>query len=149
MSASAMTKQHLKLVAKPAPDLPIKRQETALETDLELPRKAILPPEAWRVAIDAVEPLVVLSELRNSPQRPMLYRLRTREQILEDFIRTEWLERGWNPQHITRKIVALYDPPLANAVNTYEHRTALLPAHLRFAKAIARTNAQERKLTAM
>ena len=91
----------------------------------------------------------IVAELKTSDNRPTLYRDRGeidgRRPHLTEFLRIEWLAKGWKPKEILRQIMAEYDPDLALAISQYESRTALLPETLRFQKVRARTNANERE----
>lgn len=100
----------------------------------------------WQAAIAAAQDDAMLSRLRKANNSPAPYQKRPKGQHLVDYLRCEWLGKGWDPRKITRKVLSDYDPPLANRIATYEHHTALLPDDVRFAKALARTNAQERKV---
>ena len=86
---------------------------------------------------------VFVEKLQSPPNPPALYAQSPRNLKLPDFIRKEWIDKGFNPSEIDRQMLDAYDPKIVRAIENYEYNNGLLDKDLRFTKTGNRRSRKE------
>lgn len=73
-----------------------------------------------------------LAEINASNTRPALYRDKPGWMSLPEFLRTEWLAKGWLRDDVDRQMVGAYDDGLLRGVINFEANHGRLPDELQF-----------------
>lgn len=87
----------------------------------------LLAEARYRARIPAF--LEMVSELDSPPAK---YGTLLGNAQLPEFIRTEWVDKGFKPDEIDRQMLDAYDENLVSAIESYEKNNGLLEGALRF-----------------